>query len=363
MDFDNSIVVIDNGSRTIKAGEAGEDTPKIIFPTIVGKNTSGDNYIGYPARDRRGLIPLGYPIEHGIITNWDDMERIWRYTFYDELRLVPEEHPIFLTEVPSNPANNREKTTQMVFENLGSPAMYLVSGGLATLYSMGKFTGLVVESGDGITYTIPIIDGKVIKEGVLNSNLAGQVLTDYLMKQPHLAGPLSSNKEIIEDIKEKLCYVANDWTNETKVNPDLIKQIYPIPSIGDIPVGQERFNCPEILFQPSTFGIEGISIHEMISNSIAKCDPTYRADLYQNIILGGGNTLFSGMIERLEKELKAISPSIMKINILGNAERGTSAWHGGSIMATNSGLVNNWITKSQYDEVGPSIVTTLDSKL
>jgi len=330
---------------------------------VVGRNANGSDYIGTAARDRKGLVALSYSIQNGIVTNWDDMEKIWRYTFYDELRMTPEEHPLMLTETPTNPPNNREKTAQLVFEGMGNPALYLAVGGLATLYSYGKTTGLVVESGDGVTYVTPVVDGKIIKEAVVSSNLAGRVLTDFLAKLSNLSGPSSHSGEMIETIKRDFCYVAANWANESKVDPNLIVKTYEDQYAGEISVGRERFDAPEILFQPTHFGRNEIPLHQLIISCIAKCDVGVRASLYENIVLGGGNTMFPGMVERLDKELKTISPSMTRLTVSANSERGNSAWSGSSLMATNADLAANWMTKAQYDEVGAGIVNRVPANL
>uniref|UniRef100_A0A7I4YJE8 Actin n=1 Tax=Haemonchus contortus TaxID=6289 RepID=A0A7I4YJE8_HAECO len=365
-----SALVIDSGSGMCKAGFAGDDAPRAVFPSIVGRPRhqgilvgmgQKDSFVGAEAQTKRGILTLKYPIEHGIVTNWDDMERIWRHAFKNELRVSPSEHPVLLTEAPLNPKANREKMTQIMFESFHTPAFYVAIQAVLSLYASGRTTGVVLDSGDGVTHTVPTYEAILSltrsNDSIWQDAISPITSQKFLLNAVTLSQPLLRKRSVVIS-REKLCYVAIDFEKELaeSVKSTSIEKNYELPDGQEIRIGNERFRAPEVLFQPSLLGKESGGVHENCYNSIMACDIDIRKDLYANIVLSGGTTMFPGINDRMKKDLTSLAPSTMRIKIMAPPERKYSVWIGGSVLASLSTFQMMWITKSEYDEYGAAIV-------
>jgi actin, other eukaryote len=191
-------------------------------------------------------------------------------------------------------------------------------------------------------------------------DIAGRDLTEYLISISAKRGysfQRYSDKEIVKDIKEKLCYISLDFDEELIKSQTMKEVEYELPDGEKISFGSELFRCPEVLFQPSILGSENVGIHESVYQCIQKCDVDNRKELYSNIILSGGSTMFDGIVERMTNELVSLVPKSMKVIVEAPSERKYSVWIGGSILSSLGTFQQMWKSKEEYDESGPSITT------
>ena len=345
-------VVIDNGSGFIRAGFGGDDAPRCVFPSVIGYHNHKNHYVGGEAQNKRDILSLRYPIERGIITNWDDMGKIWHHTFYSELQVDPTEYPTLLIESCFNQPN-REKMVEIMFETFNTPATYVTSSDPLSLYSSGRTTGVTVNIGHGVCSVMPVYEGYFLPHTSFQLNIGGCDLTDYLVRLLIQEDQgIVVEREKACDVKEKLCYVAPHEQITDEVSKPYELQDGTIISVTD----KCRYMCPEALFQPSLLGMSSAGVHETTYNCLMKCIDDAHEEMFSNIVLSGGSTLFPGFAERLQTEITALAPPTMKVKVITTPplERKISSWIGGSILASCSTFQPLWITKQEYEESGLS---------
>ena len=443
-----SAIVVDVGFTNTKAGFAGEDNPKAVFPTHIGvcapskdgavgqrASAGGDkmDVEGAPAAApaaaaappaasgtdgsasyaigtnslcyRRDGMEIDHPMEDGIVKKWDLMEKIWDHAFKDRLRINPEEHPMLVAEPSFNSNASREKMVEILFEKYKIPAVFISKNAVLSAFSCGRTTAVVLDSGGGSTCVAPVHDGYVLQRAVVRSHFSGERLSGYLQsalegKGVQIKPAYSLNKKvakdgtmvkvtdatgiegttesykkymqslIVNDIKETTCRTSEAKYDESM--QQMPNTAYELPDGKTIDIGAERFKTCEMMFNPSLleadkcplFGVTAPSelsaLHDSIVECVGKCDTDIRKDLYGNVIVTGGNTLFPMFKERLEKEL-VDAVSLVKVKVImpiPTTERRFNVWIGGSILASLGSFQQMWISKKQYGEEGAQVVHT-----
>jgi actin len=385
------VIVIDNGSGVCKAGFGGDQSPRSVFHSIVGKrnallegnpdehDTTGldakkSYYVGEEALEHKHDLTLHYPIKHGIVQNWDEMLRVFEYLFESDLRAKAKDRTVLLTEAPLDPKANRDKMSEIMFEHFGVESLYVECPAKLCLYSLGLTNGLVLDCGDGVTHTVPIYQGYESPHAVIRADMGGSDVTEYLSRimteRGYYLNFTTESREIVREIKEKLSFVALDYCSEMKTVPSCSQHrlshkmnawakdgSFTLPDGKTITIGSERFRCAEILFQPSLIGKEILPIHECVRQSIVRCDDQYiQRSLFSSIYIFGGTTSTPGFAERLGHELRQVLPEHMPVDITAPPERKYSVWIGGSVFASHSSFRSMCVTRAEYEEWGPCIL-------
>ena len=324
------------------------------------RKSSADSYIGDSAiftAERKEILDIDSPFQHGIVTNWDAMEKIWDYMFSRELRVSPDNQCLLVTEPPLNPKSNREMMAQVLFERFNVPASYVVIPGQLSAYSNGRGTCMVVDIGETVTHTFNVYEGFTFRDAIKRVDIGGRELNQYLQKLMMNRGYcFTTFSEIgqLRDIKEKLCFIKPTKTDTVK--DSLKNKSVVLADVGEIQLKDECTQCPEVLFDPSLIGSSAPGIHQLVYESILACEYDVRRDLYPSICLSGGSTMFPGIKQRLTNELTDLFPQGTKFKVIAPPERRASVWIGGSIMASLTTFQDKWITKLQYDEYGPNVI-------
>jgi len=369
--MDLRAIVIDNGSGlSCKVGFAGECVPQAIIPSVVGRprrcGTSKfgsikqkEIYIGEHAQTKRSFLNVRKPIENGLIIHWEDMEALWHYSFQTELRIVPDETNILLTEAPLNPRCNREKMTEIMFESFGFNGIYLINHCVSSLLASNRNTGVVLDVGDNGSYVVPVYEGHALQHAITKLDFGGRAVTDNLHKilaEQH-ANVAGIERDSFRAIKEQCAYVAVDYSNEcTKL---LAKKTFTLPDGDRVDIDSERIRCSEVLFDPSLIGMKSMGIHEAVVRAISNCDKDIHSELFSNVVLAGGPTMSPGFAERMQRELLLFTRMQKKVKVYAPRKRHISAWKGGSIVGKEEFFSQMCITRDLYQEFGPEVVNMM----
>lgn len=365
----NPAVVIDNGSGVMKAGVAGEEAPRACFPAVVGlpkyqEIDSSDErkfYMGQDAIQKRGVLALEYPLEGGVVRNWDWMTRLWFHCYNVELKIEAEAQPVLVTEAALNPRRNREEMAEVFFERLRVPAFYVYPQAVLALYAAGRMTGLVADSGDGVTHVVAVYDGYSIRHAVSRMDVAGRSLTGFLQRhaaEDGLTLASGAERDIARHIKETRCYCAQDFEAEVReFEARGGKRVeYEMPDGQRVQLGSVVVRTPECLLQPRLLGADVPGLHRQIFDSAQRADVDLRRELLENVTLSGGSTMFPGLPERLGRELGALAPPALKVRVTAPPERKFSIWIGGSVLAALATFQASWISRAEFEEAGAAIV-------
>lgn len=405
-------VVMDNGTGLTKLGFAGNDSPSFVFPTAIATSSSSsktsksasakstslsskrgledlDFFIGDEALSASNgpNYNLSYPVKHGQVEDWDQMERFWENSIFKYLRCEPEDHYFLLTEPPLNPPENRESTAEIMFESFNCAGLYIAVQAvlaLAASWTSSKvqdrsLTGTVIDSGDGVTHVIPVAEGYVIGTAIKNIPLAGRDITLFIQSLLRDRGESNTSLQTAEKIKQEFCYVCPDIVNEFKKFDQYPQEKFAqyIVEYTDkhrkdiVDVGYERFLAPEIFFNPEICSSDYLTPLPTVVDQVIQSSPIdVRKKLYKNIVLSGGSTMFKDFGRRLQRDLKTLVNERIELSerasgvkstgvdvlVISHKRQRNAVWFGGSLLAQTSEFKSYCYTKQDYDEYGPSIV-------
>ncbi|KAJ3054299.1 Actin-like 6A [Rhizophlyctis rosea] len=363
------------------------------------KRYVGENEI-YTWREN---VELKNPFKDGLVEDWDALEALWDHAYFSRLRADPTEHALLFSEPAWNPSKNREKLLELAFEKYNVPAFYLARSAVLSAFAGGRSTCLVIESGAHTTSAVPVYDGYTLKKGIKYQPYGGDFLTEQALlyfKQsgvsvvPHYlvqsktavdAGQPSQYvprerpnttdsfhrvavERVVNEFKETVCHVSEGAWNEPGLSARPMKS-FEFPDGYNNAFGVMRFRIPEVLFNPAQFVIKDskkaedpsapdlIPIHQLAQAAVNSCDIDLRSQLYSTVLMTGANTMIPGFADRLYNELSAAVPG-MKIKMQaagGSSERKFGPWIGGSILASLGTFHQLWVSKREYEEIGPSV--------
>lgn len=303
--------------------------------------------------ENREYIKIKNIMEHGIVKDYNSLEGLYHTTFYNELRIEPEEHSVTLTEALFTPETQRKAIGQMMFETFNVRKLYFAMSGPLSLYVHGDLSGLCFESGHGVTTFVPVIDGYELPLTMKKYNFGGCNVDQYfeeLLMQNGYYYQTSSERRSIQVMKEKLCFVSRNYKKE--LESENLERSYELPDGSVVSFSYPRFEAPEIMFDPSKIGYEYKGVHETIHEIIQNTSEELQKYLCENIIISGGNTRFEGFVDRLIDEFTNFK---QKYQVNALLSRRYNNYMGASMLSGLSSFQSSFRTISEYCEKGLSI--------
>ncbi|KIJ51963.1 hypothetical protein M422DRAFT_26308 [Sphaerobolus stellatus SS14] len=359
-------VIIDTGSKTCRAGFAGELAPRAFVRTVTAHPSlqlteqtpqfKDVRYAGDEALAKRAIFKLRYPVQDSVVVNWDSAQVLWQHIYEKELQCRPEDVPVLYTEAVDTDPNIRLQMLETQFECLHVPSLHLANTASLALVASGLTTGVVLDCGHDSTTCVAVVDGVPLKETFQRTNLAGKALTQYFVQKMMERGiPWTTTREIerAEEIREEMCYVPLDLSAETArfANGRILARKTHSAFEGDeeIVIEDEQYFVGEALFSPNAAGYTVPGLDHLILDTISKAPADIRPTLFQNIVLAGGTTQMAGLGPRLKKSLETIVPQGTTVYVVEPTDRHISAWVGGSRISSSA----QWLTKKEFEELGP----------
>ncbi|KFM11447.1 Actin-like 7A, partial [Aptenodytes forsteri] len=356
-------VVIDIGTCYFKCGFAGDPWPSYIVSSTVGKPTreAGSNqketFVGKELQNSSVPLTLINPVRHGIVADWNCVQDTLECIFQTEMNIQPENHAVLVSAPPLCSITDKERYAEMMFEGFHMPAIHVAYQSHLSMYSYGKTSALVVESGHGASHVVPIYEGYVIRSITGRVDYAGSDITRYLMRLLNESGNVFTEHQlnIVQDLKEKCCCTSLDLTQDLSLPVQKQQMDYELPDGHVVTVGKERFLCAEALFKPALLGSQQPGILQLTLTCLKRCDADINKKMVRNILLCGGSTMMEGFTDRFQMELARMCPTDNLITA-ASPQRKSSVWIGGSILASLRSFQELWVYRSEYEECGPSCI-------
>ncbi|XP_074162186.1 actin-like [Sminthopsis crassicaudata] len=366
--MEETTLVIDIGSDWCRTGLGGRNHPTLAVPEVVGYQPYPENpgpsnpktrkIVGSSNLSLLRQLRTEFPVRRREITNWDALEAVLTYS-YNHLKLKAEDHPVLLTGFIVNSLNHRRKLMEIMMESFNVPSVHIGNQAELCLFGSGFLTGLVLHSGTGITSISPVCNGRVKELSTKVFEMAGIDVSLFLHKalfnKSMNLDSLSQRNDM--DIVKKLCYVSKN-PNQKDSAVDSVSNLPGVTALPDgkiINLAKELRTSPDMFFWTSNSNFPNMDLSSEVIETVTKCDIEERSSLFSNVVLSGGNTLFTGFPERLLWELNNIRPQWFPAQVVSRPNRIILSWVGGSIVSCLSSFHSQYLTNKEYQEAAQAL--------